>query len=457
MPIMVYLYGALKIETSYAFIKQDLIVPMTTLVSETGPQWRIAESVGKFDGFKATQVRMKSVFAKSLTKIAEATSDIRKAANKDWPMYKEVWEDLTRPPAVRYSGIEFAEEWEYEDYEYQNDDGTSDVAEGLERVEILSSTPNHIQDVFGHLALAGRHGKADPALVLSPFSIPPGSLRDRWMAIFHEVRVPILCQLAPTNVSPHLLDSLSLLFQHKASGQLDALPMLVYFYGGGNRDAAYSLVDQDFLVPLIRPIFDVEATSTEWSVYESPHKFDGFKSFRPAMKKAFSDGLVKWSYFLTSKDPPGREKNTYDEVCADLLKNPQDRDRLGNLGEASEPLDCDESSVIIANVSSGDDSDFEMPLRSTEKDKASQLGVSKRTKCRKRRASLVDLERGPSSNPLDVDDPPPTESRGRRKRVSVNNLSSLCEELDSIGRHVDRIQVRMKRLRTLLQQPCSDS
>jgi hypothetical protein len=102
-------------------------------------------------------------------------------------------------------------------------------------------------------------------------------------------------------------------------------------------------------------------------------------------------------------------------------------------------------------------SDFEMPLRSTEKDKASQLSVSKSSKYRKRRASLVDLERGPSSNPLDVDDPPPTESRGRRKRVSGNNLSSLREELDSIGRHVDRIQVRMKRLRTLLQQPCSDS
>jgi hypothetical protein len=244
-----------------------------------------------------------------------------------------------------------------------------------------------------------------------------------------------------------------LLFQYNTSGQLDDMPMLVYFYGDGNRDAAYSLVDQDFLVPLVRPIFDVEATSTEWSVYESTHTFDGFKSICPALKKVFSDALAKWAYFLTSKDPPSREKRAYDEVCADLLKNPQDRDRLRNLVEGS--LDCDNSDgsgAIIADGSSVGDNDLEMPLRSTE----SHLTLSKLSKYRKRRRSLVDLERGTSSNPLDVDDPPPTKTPRRRKRVSGHNLS-LCEELDSIERHVDRIQVRMKRLRTLLQQPCSDS
>jgi hypothetical protein len=251
-----------------------------------------------------------------------------------------------------------------------------------------------------------------------------------------------------------------LLFQHNASGQLGDMPMLVYFYGGGNRDAAYSLVDQDFLVPLVRPIFDVEATSTEWSVYESPHTFDGFKSICPALKKVFSDALAKWAYFLNSKDPPSREKRAYDEVCADLLKNPQDRDRLRNLVEGSEPLDCDNShgsGAIIADGSSVGDNDLEMPLLSTENAKTSHLTLSKHSKYRKRRRSLADLERGTSSNPLDVDDPPPTKTPGRRKPVSGNNLSSLSEELDSIERHVDRIQVRMKRLRTLLQQPCSDS
>jgi hypothetical protein len=189
MTILIYFYGAKKPDEYYSFITQDQIVPMTAPLSETEKGWRIDESVRKFDGFKATHVKMKKEFAKYLGKLAKATST-KSAPEKEKAIYEEVWEDLTKDPAERLRGSEFEEDWEYEDE--LDDDGTSQGAEEPERVEILSNTPKHIHDVFGHLALAGRQGKADPALVLSPFSIPPGSVRDRWMKMFQQVRAPPL-------------------------------------------------------------------------------------------------------------------------------------------------------------------------------------------------------------------------------------------------------------------------
>jgi hypothetical protein len=57
-----------------------------------------------------------------------------------------------------------------------------------ERDDILSQTPKHIKAVFGQMVLAGWSGKAYPALALSPFDVPPGSVREQWMTMFENVR-----------------------------------------------------------------------------------------------------------------------------------------------------------------------------------------------------------------------------------------------------------------------------
>jgi hypothetical protein len=66
-----------------------------------------------------------------------------------------------------------------------------------ERDDILSQTPKHIKAVFGQMALAGWSGKAYPALALSPFDVPPGSVREQWMNMFENVRTRAVSR-APT-------------------------------------------------------------------------------------------------------------------------------------------------------------------------------------------------------------------------------------------------------------------
>jgi hypothetical protein len=66
-----------------------------------------------------------------------------------------------------------------------------------ERDDILSQTPEHIKAVFGQMVLAGWSGKAYPALALSPFDVPPGSVREQWMTMFENVRTRAVSR-APT-------------------------------------------------------------------------------------------------------------------------------------------------------------------------------------------------------------------------------------------------------------------
>jgi hypothetical protein len=66
-----------------------------------------------------------------------------------------------------------------------------------ERDDILSQTPKHVKAVFGQMVLAGWSGKAYPALALSPFDVPPGSVREQWMTMFENVRTRAVSR-APT-------------------------------------------------------------------------------------------------------------------------------------------------------------------------------------------------------------------------------------------------------------------
>lgn len=56
-----------------------------------------------------------------------------------------------------------------------------------EKESILSKVPGNIQDLFGQLGFARWNKNFLPALILSPYSVPPGPARNIWLEMYHKV------------------------------------------------------------------------------------------------------------------------------------------------------------------------------------------------------------------------------------------------------------------------------
>ena len=56
-----------------------------------------------------------------------------------------------------------------------------------EREKIESEIPEHVTEKFGRIFFSKWSGDVFPVLVLNPFSIPPGLVRDTWSTMFEKV------------------------------------------------------------------------------------------------------------------------------------------------------------------------------------------------------------------------------------------------------------------------------
>lgn len=56
-----------------------------------------------------------------------------------------------------------------------------------ERDEILGRVPKHAKDRFGKIYMAKFGKYYGPVLVMNPYRVPPGQVRDTWLSMFHKV------------------------------------------------------------------------------------------------------------------------------------------------------------------------------------------------------------------------------------------------------------------------------
>lgn len=61
-----------------------------------------------------------------------------------------------------------------------------------ERARVLDSLSESYRNMIGQIVFAKWKKESLPALILSPFSVPPGPVRTLWMNKFEKVRLPVV-------------------------------------------------------------------------------------------------------------------------------------------------------------------------------------------------------------------------------------------------------------------------
>ena len=62
-----------------------------------------------------------------------------------------------------------------------------------ERDEILSCVPEEVQNKFGEIFFSTFGKFVGPVLIMDPYKVEPGPLRDHWLTMFHSVSLAQCC------------------------------------------------------------------------------------------------------------------------------------------------------------------------------------------------------------------------------------------------------------------------
>jgi len=132
-------------------------------------------------------------------------------------------------------------------------DAQEDARKSFEkdRNAILRSLPKVVTDAFFQIGFAAWGQKKPitytPVFVLSPFNIPPGPVRLKWLELYKKVSscfrwcLPMQSSICSSRLMPHVVFS----FLHiQKSRNLDTMHHLVYWYGETDPSSQYSLLSQ---------------------------------------------------------------------------------------------------------------------------------------------------------------------------------------------------------------------
>jgi hypothetical protein len=62
----------------------------------------------------------------------------------------------------------------------------------LQRTSIYETLSNSYQQMFGQIVFAKWKSKYLPALILSPYQVPPGGVRNMWMEKYEKVKIVVV-------------------------------------------------------------------------------------------------------------------------------------------------------------------------------------------------------------------------------------------------------------------------
>ena len=180
-----------------------------------------------------------------------------------------------------------------------------------ERDEVLKSIPAEYSNMMGQIGFTKWGRNTLPILILNPFHVPPGKVREQWMTMYKTVRssqqirrdpnvntVFVRSELTPT--SPRFP-----FFQTKEKGRLNYMTYLIYWYGTVKQTEFYYFLPQKQFIP-----YEKEAAKPEGAVMK----------LQAALQKKV-DGQVP----MTKKEQD--TFRAYKELEEDLLKDPADRRR----------------------------------------------------------------------------------------------------------------------------------
>merc|ERR1712232_564496 len=99
--------------------------------------------------------------------------------------------------------------------DYQQHRGESKNEFERKKKEVLKNIPLDVKNLFQEVGFAKWQKNFLPVLVLSPYSVPPGAVREQWLKMYEKV---------------------------KENYRLDSMSLLVSWYGTYDSNSAYSLV-----------------------------------------------------------------------------------------------------------------------------------------------------------------------------------------------------------------------